>query len=322
MTEEPAAEERLSERISYGAFAAAERAAMVLPEFVGRRVFDLAGLAAFHLASRARHVVEGNLRRVLGRDPGSPLVRAAAKEAFRSYARYWYDTFRIRVMPIDEFRSRMRFEGLENIERALEAGRGMVLALPHLGNWDAAGHWVAASGIRVTAVAELLRPERLFRLFLHHRRELGLGIVPLYDDRGVADELVRLIGENELIALVADRDIRGRGVEVEMFGEKRRMPAGPALLSLFTGSPLLPAACYDLEDGWTVSIGEPLELEPSGVMREDVTALTRLLARRFERSIAAAPTQWHMFQPAWGPAAGEGEPAAAPAATGIGAPSP
>ncbi len=322
MTEEPVAEERPAERISYGVFAAAERAAMVLPEFVGRRLFDVGGLAAFHLASRARRVVEGNLSRVLGRDPGSPLLRAAAKDAFRSYARYWYDTFRIRVMPLDEFRSRMRFVGVENIERALEGGRGAVLALPHLGNWDAAGHWVAASGIRVTAVAELLRPERLFELFLHHRRELGLGIVPLFDDRGVADELVKLIGENEVIALVADRDIKGRGVEVEMFGEKRRMPAGPALLSLFTGSPLMPAACYDLEDGWTVVIGEPLELEPSGVMRDDVTALTRLLAGRFERSIAAAPTQWHMFQPAWSPPAGEGEPAAAPAATGIGAPSP
>lgn len=84
-----------------------------------------------------------------------------------------------------------------------------------------------------------------------------------------------------------------------MFGEPRTMPAGPALLSLFTGSPLLPAACYDLEDGWLVDVGEPLEIQPSGTMRADVTALTRLLAKRFERSISAAPTQWHMFQPAW-----------------------
>jgi lauroyl/myristoyl acyltransferase len=310
-------EERLSERVSYGAFATAERAAMVLPEFVGRRLFDLAGLAAFHLAPRARRVVAGNLRRVLGRPADSPLVRAATKDAFRSYARYWYDTFRIRVMPQEEFRSRVRFVGLEHIERALEAGRGVVLALPHLGNWDAAGSWVAGSGIGITAVAELLRPERLFRLFLEHREALGMRIVPLDDDRGVGDELVKLIGENELIALVADRDLRGRGVEVEMFGETRRMPAGPALLSLFTGSPLLPAACYDLEDGWLVDVSEPLEVEQSGTMRADVSALTRLLAKRFERAISAAPTQWHMFQPAWGPGASEerGTDAAAAAAS-------
>jgi lauroyl/myristoyl acyltransferase len=307
-------EGRLSERISYGAFATAERAAMVLPEFVGRRLFDLAGLAAFHVAPRARGVVAGNLRRVLGRPADSPLVRAATKDAFRSYARYWYDTFRIRVMPSEEFRSRLRFVGLEYIERALEAGRGVVLALPHLGNWDAAGSWVAGHGMAITAVAELLRPERLHQLFLEHREALGMRIVPLFDDRGVGDELVKLMGENELIALVADRDLKGRGVEVEMFGETRTMPAGPALLSLFTGSPLLPAACYDLEDGWLVDVGEPLEIQPSGTMRADVTALTRLLAKRFERSISAAPTQWHMFQPAWD--LGETEDREADAGTG------
>jgi lauroyl/myristoyl acyltransferase len=308
-------DERPAERISYGAFAAAERAAMVLPEFVGRRLFDLAALAAFHLAPRPRAVVADNLRRVLGRPAGSPVVRAATKEAFRSYGRYWYDTFRIRVMPDEAFLPRVRFEGMEHIERALRDGRGAVLALPHLGNWDVAGCYVAAGGRPVIAVAELLRPERLSRLFLEHRRALGMGIVPLDDDRRVADELVRLIGENHLIALVADRDLKGRGVDVEMFGEIRKLPAGPAMLSLFTGSPLLPTACYDLEGGWRVDIGEPLEIERSGSMRADVTALTRLLAKRFERSISAAPTQWHMFQRAWGPGqAGEREGAAAAAA--------
>jgi KDO2-lipid IV(A) lauroyltransferase len=309
-------EERLSERISYGAFVTAERAAMLLPEFVGRRLFDVAGLAAFHLASGARRVVADNLGRVLGRPLDSPVVRATTKDAFRSYARYWYDTFRIRVLSEEEFRSRVRFVGLENIERARGAGRGAVIALPHLGNWDVAGRYVVGSGMPVAAVAELLRPERTFRLFLDHRRALGMDIVPLHDDRGVADELVRRIGENEVIALVADRDLKGRGVQVEMFGETRRMPAGPAMLSLFTGSPLLPAACYDLVDGWQVDIGEPLEIQRSGTMRADVTTLTRLLAKRFERSISAAPTQWHMFQPAWdssptrdvGPAAAAASP--------------
>jgi len=99
--------------------------------------------------------------------------------------------------------------------------------------------------------------------------------------------------------LVCDRDLKNRGVEVTMFGEKRRMPAGPALLSLATGSPLLPCATYDAEDGWSVLIGRPLEVERTGDRRKDVIALTQRLAEEFERAVAAAPTQWHMFQPAW-----------------------
>jgi phosphatidylinositol dimannoside acyltransferase len=303
------AAESVGERLSYAAFAAAERLAMGLPEFMGRRLFDAGALAAFHLAPSARGVVERNLARVLGRDEGSPVVRSAAKEAFRSYGRYWYDTFHVRALPDDEFLARYRFVGGEHIAAALEGGRGAVLALPHLGNWDAAGKWVHLQGWRITAVAELLRPERLFELFRDHRRALGMGIVALEDDSRVGEQLVSLMGENELIALVADRDLRGRGVPVEMFGRERRMPSGPAMLSLLTGSPLLPAACYDLEEGWTTYIDEPLDIERSGILREDVVALTRLLATRFERAIAAAPTQWHMFQPFW-----EDRPARAPAA--------
>jgi lauroyl/myristoyl acyltransferase len=306
----PDGAESLSERASYLAFAAVERMAMALPEFAGRRLFDLGGVAAFHGAPKARRVVEGNLSRVLGRSVGSATVRAAAKETFRSYARYWYDTFHVRTIPPDEFMDRYRFHGQEHIARALDAGGGVVLAIPHMGNWDAAGRWVHETGWGITAVAEVLKPRRLFELFHGHRRALGMGIVALDDDRRVGAELVRLMSENELIALVADRDIKDRGVTVEMFGRERRLPAGPALLSLTTGSPLLPAACYDTAEGGVTYVEPPLEIERTGNMREDVTALTRLLARRFERAIASAPTQWHMLQPAWPEERAEAAPAA------------
>ncbi len=293
------------ERIAYHAYATAERLAMGLPGFLGRRLFAAAGAAAFHVAPKARAVVERNISRVLGVSPGSSIVRSATREAFLSYARYWYETFHVRVLPSGEVHRRFHVEGVEHIERAVQAGRGAVMALPHLGNWDLAGKWAHESGWRVTAVAELLRPQRLFELFLRHRRALGMEIVPLYDTAGVGEDLARRLSENHLIALVADRDLRGKGVVVEMFGAERRMPPGPALLSLATGVPLLPSAVYDLEDGWLVVIQPPLEIERTGDMRRDVTTLTRLLASEFERAIAAAPTQWHMFQPAWDDLPGE-----------------
>lgn len=311
------ARESPKERLAYHAYATAERLAMRLPERVGQSLFRGFADAAFVLAPGARRVVEANLARVLGRHPRSALVRATAREAFRSYSRYWYDTFRIRTMPDEEFLRRMRFEGAERLARAAEEGRGAIVALPHLGNWDAAGKWVAMQRLPVTAVAEVLRPQRLFELFLRHRRDLGMNIVPLWDARKVGEELVALAAQNHIIALVSDRDLKGRGVDVEMFGAMRRVPAGPALLSLATGSPLFPAAVYDTDEGWVVFIGEPLEIERSGELRRDVTALTRKLAAAFERSIEAGPTHWHMFQPAWDeepePAATEAERSVAPA---------
>jgi phosphatidylinositol dimannoside acyltransferase len=309
--------ESLRETVAYHGYRSLERLAMGLPEEWGRALFRAGAVLAYHAVPRARRTVQANLSRVLGRDPDDPLVVAAAQEAFTSYARYWYDTFRIRTMENDEFLPRMRFEGKENIANAVAGGRGAILPLPHLGNWDAAGKGVALQGWKVTAVAEVLRPERLFRLFFDHRRDLGMGVVPLHDDRSVGQDLIRLIGENHLIALVCDRDLKGKGVRVEMFGEERRMPAGPALLSLATGSPLLPCAVYDEGDGWVIQISPPLEIERTDDLRADVATLTRELARRFEIAIAAAPTQWHMFQPAW-----EEAPASPVESEGLAVPSP
>ena len=287
------------ERIAYLMYAAVERAAMALPEPWGRRLFDLGGTAAYYVAPRARGVIERNLSRVLGKAGTPEILRAASKEAFRSYARYWFDAFRIRVLSDQEFLGRMRIDGDENLAEAMEAGRGAIVALPHMGNWDVAGRWVHVRGWKIAAVAELLRPERLFQLFVDHRRAMGLRIVPLYDDRRAGEELVRLLAENHVVALVSDRNLKGKGVEVDMFGEARRIPPGPALLSLASGAPLLPCAVYDSDEGWVIQIGPPLQIERTDSLREDVTTLTRALAERFERAISAAPTQWHMFQPAW-----------------------
>jgi KDO2-lipid IV(A) lauroyltransferase len=125
-----------------------------------------------------------------------------------------------------------------------------------------------------------------------------MNIVPL-SASGVGPALVGLLAENHVLTLVADRDLGGRGVDVEMFGAKRKVPAGPAYLSLATGAPLSPASVLTTKEGAHTIIGPPLEVERTGSTREDVRALTRLLAAEFERSIARAPTDWHMFQPAW-----------------------
>ncbi|MGH2739158.1 MAG: phosphatidylinositol mannoside acyltransferase [Actinomycetota bacterium] len=288
---------RVRDRLAAAAYLAAEWLGMHLSEEATRRLGRAVAALLHRYAHDQRRVVTANLARVLGEPLSSPIVRAAVREAYRSYARYWFDTFHARVISPDAFLDRYRMVGEEHIEAAQKEGHGAVLALPHLGNWDLAGRYVAITGRRVTAVAEELPVRSVFELFLRHRRALGMNIVPLSDDRKVGEQLIRLLGENHCVALVADRDLKGTGVAVEMFGAEVRLPAGPALLSLTTGSPLLPCAPYDTPTGWMVEICPPLEIERTGTLRDDVSELTRRLAREFERMIAADPTQWHMFQP-------------------------
>lgn len=287
------------ERLAYWTYRGLEAVAMGLPERVGRRVFATAGALAYRRLHGVRATVRANQAQVLGLDPNDERVEASTREAFDLYARYWYDTFRVRRMPAPEVHERAEMVNLERIDQALAAGHGCIAALPHMGNWDIGGHYLAVNGYAIAAVAEELRPARLSELFLRHREELGMRIIPLSKNGHVGQQLKQLLERNWVVALVADRDLTGRGVEVEMFGATRRVPAGPALLSLSTGAPLLVCPVYTTTSGWRIQIGEPLAIEPTGSTRGDVTALSRRMAAEFERAIAARPSDWHLFQPGW-----------------------
>jgi phosphatidylinositol dimannoside acyltransferase len=271
----------------------------ILPTRSGRSAYESAGRLFYGLASGARATVAANQAQVLGRPVEDPLVQASTREAFALYGRYWFDTFHVLGWSDERVVDSFRFEGIEHVEKGLADGKGVVIALPHTGNWDVGGR---AMGLRigpVVSVAEHLKPERLFELFLEHRRQLGMEIIDLASDH-VGRQLTQRLEQNRIVALVADRDLSGGGVEVEMFGRTRRMPAGPALLALSAGAPLLSGPTYTTKDGW-VEVLTPVSIEPTGKRKDDIIALTRGLAAAFERAIAAAPPDWHLFQPGWEP---------------------
>jgi phosphatidylinositol dimannoside acyltransferase len=294
--------ESLGERLAAFQYGAMERVATTWPPRIAKALFRLYGWAGFEYMASMRATVSANLAQVLGRPADSELVQAATREAFDLYARYWYDSFRARVMTAEEVNNRFQIENLAGIDRALEQGKGVVIGLAHLGNWDVAGRFLAGNGYKMCAVAERLANTRVFEQFLRHREELGMKIIALdpEGDTRVGPRLMELLADNWILALLSDRDLTGRGVDVEMFGKTRQIPAGPALLSLSSGAPLLSASIYTTDPGWLCRISDPIEIERTGEMRADVTALSKMLAAEFERMIAAKPTDWHMFQPAWG----------------------
>jgi KDO2-lipid IV(A) lauroyltransferase len=291
--------ESRKETAAFWAYRGLEAVAMGLPERLGRRVFSAVAGMAHRRLDGVRETVARNQARVLGLEPGDERVALATREAFDLYGRYWYDTFRIRTMSHREVNERTEIVDRQRLDAALAAGSGCICVLPHMGNWDLAGHFLAVNGYPLASVAEELRPARLSELFLRHREELGMRIIPLSKNGHVGQQLKQLLAENWIVALVADRDLTGRGVEVEMFGATRRIPAGPALLSLTAGAPLMVCPVYTRPHGWEIRIGAPVEAPRTGETRADVEALSRAMAQEFERAIAARPPDWHLFQPGW-----------------------
>jgi lauroyl/myristoyl acyltransferase len=294
--EEP---ETRREQIAYRAFALVAWLGMRLPTHTGRMLFRWVGVAAFHLAAGPRAVVAANQARVLGRPVDDPLVLANTCEAFRRYARYWFDAFDVVGWSDDRIGSAFVWEGIEHLAGPVERGTGVIAVLPHMGNWDAAGRAMKQQGLPVVAVAERLRPEGLYRLFLEHRQALGMEIFGLGANGHVGRSLANRITAGNVIALVADRDLTGRGVKVEMFGATRRLPAGPAMLALSTGAPITVAAIYETQEGWRCILRPLPEVPRTGDRRVDATAITEEIARAFEQAISASPPDWHLFQPGW-----------------------
>jgi KDO2-lipid IV(A) lauroyltransferase len=271
----------------------------MIPTRTGRRVAQAAGRLLYRVAPRMRATVAANQARVLGRPVDDPLVQASTREAFAGYARYWFDTFNVLSWPDDRILDAFPFEGMELVEKALADGKGVVIALPHMGNWDVAGRAMAIRLAPIVSVAEHLEPEPLFELFLQHRAELRMDIVDLASEH-VGRQLTQQLERNRIVALVADRDLTGGGAEVEMFGRTRRMPVGPAMLAISSGAPLLATAIVTTPTGWTLRF-RTVTAERTGKRKDDVIALTRALAVQFERGIATSPSDWHLFQPGWEP---------------------
>lgn len=288
------------EALTYQRFAVLRWVARRVPTHTGRALAKLAGTIAYHLAPRARAVVATNQSQVLGRPPEDPLVQGSVREAFQLYARFWFDVFHVATWDDDRLMGAVRLEGIDVLHEARAAGTGVVITLPHSGNYDIAGRAVVLSGIPVVAVAEQLKPDRLTDLFMAERADhLGLEIVPLSAEAHVGQRLATALAANKAIALLADRDLNGRGTKVDLFGRPHRFPVGPAMLAIQSGAPIVVAETYQTPSGWTVRMRPFDGVVRTGDRRADVKATIAALAGVFEETIAVAPADWHMFQPGW-----------------------
>jgi phosphatidylinositol dimannoside acyltransferase len=286
----------LGARASYLAYRAGAEIARVVPGTVAQPAARVIGQALALAMPGRRRQVERNLLRASGGTLQGLALRKAVSETFGSYGRYWLELFRLP----DDARGTLDIdiEGFDHVTAGIERGTGVILALPHVGGWDFAGAWLATQGLPPTVVVEPVEPPELFEWFAGVRRALGMTVVQLGPDAGRV--VLQALRSNQIVCLLCDRDLVGDGIEVEFFGERTTMPAGPATLALRTGAPLLAAAVYFApRGGHHAVVMPPVPAQREGRLRDDVGRVTQELAYRFEELIRAAPEQWHLLQPNW-----------------------
>ncbi|MCP1387192.1 phosphatidylinositol mannoside acyltransferase [Corynebacterium sp. TA-R-1] len=238
-----------------------------------------------------------NLTRVVGAEN---VTRELVRDAVRSYARYWLEAFRLPRIAGDEAtlqRYAEGVEGLEHLDTAVAKGKGVVLTLPHSGNWDFAGLFLVRNYGSFATVAERLKPEALFDAFVEYREALGFEVLALTGGEQPPYERLREVLEGGgIVCLMGERDLGGRGVPVTFFSEETTFPVGPSKLAIDTGAELLAVHSWYTDGpegpGWGLSVSPSIEVTELG-------ATAQRVADVFAANIAAHPEDWHMLQPMW-----------------------
>jgi KDO2-lipid IV(A) lauroyltransferase len=262
---------------------------------LGRRVADTAWRRRGKGVSR----LESNLARVVP-DASPAQLRRLSHAGMRSYTRYWMESFRLPSWNERRIVQDVEIEDLHRLTDGIASDQGVILALPHMGNWDLAGAYVVtALRTPFTTVVERLKPESLYDRFVAYRESLGMEVLP-HAGGSAFGTLARRLRAGGLVCLVADRDLSSAGLEVKFFGETARMPAGPALLAQQTGALLLPVTLwYDDSPVMKGKVHAPVPVPGIEGRRERTAAMTQTLADTFAAGIAEHPEDWHMLQRLW-----------------------
>jgi phosphatidylinositol dimannoside acyltransferase len=303
----------LRERLIGAAFGAGWGIVCRLPESVARAFFNAGADIAWRRQGGGVRVLEGNLLRVLGtyrgsepppNSPATPVdgaeLRALSRQVLRSYARYYLETFRMQAIGDERITSglHVNFDQADLALEYLKNGRGVIFALPHMGDFELTGRWINGYGAgSFTTVAERLKPEAVFQKFLDFRQGLGMEVLPTTGGLHPFGVMAQRLRAGKLVCIVADRDLSDTGVEVDFFGEKSLFPAGPASLAVQTGAALMPVSCwFEGEAEWGAHIYDEIAIPADGTRKEKAAAMTQALATAFEDAIGDHPEDWHMLQ--------------------------
>jgi KDO2-lipid IV(A) lauroyltransferase len=289
-------------------FGAAWRVVPRLPGALARGAFDAAAVAAWLARPGGVRRLEANLARV--RPTASPReLRRLSRAGMRSYLRYYCEAFQLAGWSPQRVDARVRALGDEHLRTDLAAGRSVVLALAHCGNWDLAGAWAGRALGRVVTVVERLEPAELFREYVAFRESFGTTVIPLDKGGNVFRTLIgHARGGAVVIPLLADRDLTAAGVEVDLFGHAARVAPGPAALALATGARLYPVRItYERLRGarrraaggpWGILVDfAPPCVPPEGAPRgEAIAAMSQQWVDAVAEAIGRHPQDWHMLQ--------------------------
>jgi len=280
---------------------------VLIPRPIQRFVTVGVGDIFYLLMGRTRVAVKRNLE-VIGRGRFTPQeISRLARRTFRNYGQYLLDYMVInRITSLNKGEVIEAEEGTDYMAQALRGGRGAICITPHLGNWEMGGLLLAFRGgtLNVLSLDEPDARTKDFRGRFRHSK----GIRELYIKGGAEDpfstiELVKALRNNEIVAMLGDRENSPSTIDVDFFGRRTPFPMGVGMLAMISGAPVLPVfVVMEKNRKYRGIIEKPIYFDGSrrGEREEVIREGMEGIARVFEEYIRRYPDQWYNFYPYWG----------------------
>ena len=266
----------------------------LLPRKITFWLAVLVGNFYWAVMKKDREMVKRNLSQIL-EDPSA--AGKVARQTFIRYAQYLVDYTRMDLLKEDNLGNLVSdFQGKEQIDRALSRGKGAMILTAHLGNWEMGGVFLSLLGYSLNVITVPDVAARLHDYRVRLRQEQRIKVITLNDTLSSSLAVFKALKDNELVALLGDRELIGKGIPVTFFGQKVYFPIGPALLALLSDAALIPTFVLMGEGGKYLCLAEPpLPVQRTGNRDKDLAVNAQGIAEVMEKFIRSYPDQWFTF---------------------------
>lgn len=282
---------------SLSAFKAGYAVAQLLPRRLLRRLAD--GIADWSLrrSPDLRKVLRDNLAVATGRT-GAALDDLANENA-RCFARMLADYFRFTGPQAGNAGEIIaNWEGWEHIEASRGRGKGTIVITGHIGHWELGGLVLARRGLPMTVVTLPEPTGGLMKWREDCRRQLGIKTIAVGPGHDFAFvEMMRVLRDNGVLAMLVDRPYLGSGIPVRQFGRQTHFSTAAAILAHHTGASVVPAFILGRPDGRYRAVACPPVGMAAGELRATLPVNVQRIAGLFETLIRSHPEQWYNYVP-------------------------
>jgi Kdo2-lipid IVA lauroyltransferase/acyltransferase len=185
---------------------------------------------------------------------------------------------------------------LDIFDQCLEQGKGCLVVVGHMGNYELGGVVVANKGYPLNSLARPINNRFIDRYVTGIRSKTGNKIVPT--DRAIV-EMLRVLRRNEILVIEVDMDAKYDGILVDFCGRPASTYRSPALFGIKCGSPIVMINSYRENGKNVVELTEPIDPKEYGDRDNGVEELTQFIGKRFDESVRQRPEQWLWLLDRW-----------------------